>query len=306
VLELENIEMQYLTLKALKGIHLTIQEGEVVGYIGPNGAGKTTTLNIVSTLLKPTKGAVRLLGKNAFEDIRYSRSIIGYMPELFGVYDDMKVSEYLQFFCKAYQINLSKAAHIMNDSLSEIGLSEIASNPISSLSKGMKQKLFFMKTFIHSPKLVLLDEPFSGLDPIACKIVKEKVAREARNGTGFLIASHNLAELQEIVSRVVGLKGGILAADSPIADLGKEFWVYEIKVSGNADGAASLLSARFAGYKLNRRGPDGFLLEVPKGNDGKEILAAIVDAGLPLTLFSRREISLKEYFEKELGDARTN
>lgn len=304
MLELQNVEMHYLTMMALKGISFSVKEGEIVGYIGPNGAGKTTTLNIISTLVTPTRGSVLLEGRNCFADVRSVRARIGYMFELFGVYDDMTVSEYLQFFCKSYLVEPYLIQRRIADSLAEVGLSDVAPNPISTLSKGMKQKLFFVKTFIHSPKLVLLDEPFTGLDPIACRIVREKVLREAANGIGFLIASHNMSELQEIVTRVVAIRGGKIVSDGPLEQLEKEYSAFDIKVAGDhAEAAVSILTSRFAGYRVTREGREGVLLEVPEGDDGREAVAALVNSGIALTFFARRGTSLKDYFEKELGDA---
>jgi ABC-2 type transport system ATP-binding protein len=301
VLELVGIEMRFSGVRALKGIDLALAFGEVVGYVGPNGAGKTTTLNIASTLLRPSHGSVRLLGEDAFASMRNSRSQIGYMPEQFGVYDDMQVAEYLRFFADAYHLDSEKAGRTIADGLASMELASRASHPIATLSKGMKQRLFFAKTLLHSPRLILLDEPFSGLDPMACTLVRQRIRAEAESGRAVMIASHDLGELEQVADRVVAIRNGLLVSVAGPEAAGKRR-LYELRCGGAAEPASVLLSARLGPGAVRREGADTLLVEVADEAAAGSLLAELVRANIAITSFAERQDSLRDAVAKVFSE----
>jgi ABC-2 type transport system ATP-binding protein len=301
VLELSGIEMKFSGVRALRGIDLALALGEVVGYVGPNGAGKTTTLNIASTLLRPSHGSVRLLGEDAFASVGNTRRLIGYMPEQFGVYDDMQVEEYLRFFAGAYHLESEKVGGIISEVLAGMDLASHAMHPIATLSKGMKQRLFFAKTLLHSPRLILLDEPFSGLDPMACSLVRQRIRAEAERGRGILIASHDLGELEQVTDRVVAIRGGLLVpvGDPDSADKRRR---YELRCGGAAEKAAILLTARLGQDAVCREGVGTLLVKVADEAAAGNLLAELVRAKITVTSFAERQESLRDAVVKVFSE----
>ncbi len=302
VLSLAGVEMRFLAVRALAGIDLTISEGEIVGFIGPNGAGKTTALSIAATLLRPTEGSVRLFGADAFADVRSARAQIGYMPELPGVYDDMQVVEYLEFFGAAHKIPPPVAAEKIALCLEQMDLTHAARYPVSALSKGMKQKLFFGRTLLHDPRLLLLDEPFSGLDPGTGRTVQAAILEHARRGKSFLVASHDLTTLERIATRVVTLRKGAIVADGRAdPELAGGTMIYEIDAGEDSERAVSLLREQFAGEMIRAEGPS-LLVSLAETIDPREVLASLVHSGVGVAAFVRRRASLHDRYEKDVGD----
>ncbi len=197
-------------LTALAHLDLTVQRGDLFGFIGSNGAGKTTTLRILATFLPPTGGLARVFGHDVVRDADAVRHVIGYMPDFFGVYKDMEVTEYLDFFGACYKIPAARRGKTVSDVLELVGLSEKRGSLIGALSRGMQQRLGLARVLIHDPQLLLLDEPASGLDPRA-RIEIMAILRELqRLGKTILISSHILSELQTLCNRVAIIEKGRL------------------------------------------------------------------------------------------------
>jgi ABC-2 type transport system ATP-binding protein len=222
--ELPTVDIQGLTVVygkhvAVRDLSLTIPRGEVFGFIGPNGAGKTTTIKVLATLLKPSFGSVRILGTDVTVSPERVRRSIGYVPDSFGVYEDLSVAEYLHFFAAAYRIERSKRAGTVTDVLALTDLSDKAGSQVDALSRGMKQRLGIARILLHDPQLLLLDEPASGLDPRARIELRELLKELQRMGKTILVSSHILHELAQLCTRIGIIEAGRLVADGSLADI---------------------------------------------------------------------------------------
>jgi ABC-2 type transport system ATP-binding protein len=218
IIETINLTKRYGKLVALNNLHLEIAEGECFGYIGPNGAGKTTTIRILATLLQPTWGEARVCGHTVGFENRKIRPLIGYVPDFFGAYEDMVVQEYLEFFAAAYDLVGKKRIQIVGDVLELTDLKSKGDALVDSLSRGMKQRLSIARVLLHDPKVLLLDEPASGLDPRARIEIRELLKELHRMGKTILISSHILPELADLCTSIGILEQGELVFQGPVRE----------------------------------------------------------------------------------------
>ncbi|MEK7676537.1 MAG: ABC transporter ATP-binding protein, partial [Verrucomicrobiota bacterium] len=227
----------YGPLVALDGLSLTVNKGDLFGFIGSNGAGKTTTLRILATFLAPSGGRAEVLGNDVARDADAVRHVIGYMPDFFGVYKDMEVTEYLDFFGACYKIPSARREKTVNDVLELVGLSEKKGTLIGALSRGMQQRLGLARVLIHDPQLLLLDEPASGLDPRA-RVEMMAILQELQKlGKTIIISSHILSELQTLCNRVAIIEKGKLIYSGPVQGVRDQMaagQIYWITVAGDA------------------------------------------------------------------------
>src|SRR5213595_686863 len=237
----------YGSMIALNALNLTVNRGDLFGFIGSNGAGKTTTLRILATFLAPSGGTAQVLGNDVVRDADAVRHVIGYMPDFFGVYKDMEVTEYLDFFGACYKIPSSQREKTVNDVLELVGLSEKKGALIGALSRGMQQRLGLARVLIHDPQVLLLDEPASGLDPRA-RIEMMAILQELqRLGKTIIISSHILSELQTLCNRVAIIEKGKLIYSGPVQGVrdqmssGRVLWV---RVKSDQIQAVELLKGR--------------------------------------------------------------
>lgn len=212
IIETQGLTKQYGPLTALKDLNLTIEAGAVFGFIGPNGAGKTTTMRILTTLLRPSSGKAWIAGHSVTDDPRGVRQVIGYMPDFFGVYEDMKVWEYLDFFAACYHVPETRRLGMIDDLLSLVDLQHKKDEYVESLSRGMKQRLCLARTLTHDPQILILDEPASGLDPRA-RIEMRELLRELKNmGKTIFFSSHILSEVADVCTTIGIIEAGQLVA----------------------------------------------------------------------------------------------
>lgn len=247
MINVKNLTKKYGSFTAVNGISFDINSGSIFGLIGPNGAGKTTTMRIMSTLLTKTVGEIYIDGKDLFEDIKRSRKLIGYMPDFFGVYDDLKVSEYLQFYGEAYGLNLKDIRKSGPELLELVGLFHKRDDFVNNLSRGMKQRLCLARTLIHDPKILILDEPASGLDPRA-RVELRNILKELQSrGKTIIISSHILLELSQLCSDVGIIVNGempILGPMEQVLSRVKGDMQLDIKVLEEVEEAKNWLQAR--------------------------------------------------------------
>ncbi len=236
IVEIQGLTKKYGDLTALNELTLSIEEGAVFGFIGPNGAGKTTTMRILTTLLKPTAGKAWVAGHSVIQDPRAVRRIIGYMPDFFGVYDDMKVWEYLDFFAACYDVPKSTRLGMVDDLLALVDLNHKKEAYVESLSRGMKQRLCLARTLAHDPQVLILDEPASGLDPRA-RIEIRELLRELKNmGKTIFFSSHILSEVADICTEIAILEAGQLIAHGDMQEMKKQLRAHrliQVKVLGD-------------------------------------------------------------------------
>jgi len=289
----------YGSLTALDSLNLTINSGDLFGFIGSNGAGKTTTLRILATFLAPSAGTAKILGNDVIRDADKVRHIIGYMPDFFGVYKDMEVTEYLDFFGACYKIPTAQREKTVIDVLELVGLSEKRGAIIGALSRGMQQRLGLARVLIHDPKVLLLDEPASGLDPRA-RIEMMAILQELqRLGKTIIISSHILSELQTLCNRVAIIEKGRLIYSGPVqgvrsqAETGLVYWV---TVRGDSAPAINLLKAR--PEVSDATAVDGHVKITFKSHDMDPSMLPelLVGAGVKFTGLWEDELGLEEVF----------
>ncbi len=219
MIEITGLTKRYGSLTALSELNLHISPGEIFGFIGPNGAGKTTTMRILATLLEPTAGKASINGVDVMRQGKQVRRLVGYMPDFMGVYDDLKVYEYLEFFAAAFNIDRAKRKGIVEGVLELTDLTEKKAATVDSLSRGMQQRLGLARVLIHDPKVLILDEPASGLDPRA-RIEMRMLLRELKTmGKTIMISSHILSELEEMCDNVGIIEQGHLIFSGTMQDI---------------------------------------------------------------------------------------
>src|ERR1043165_1267578 len=289
----------YGAMTALSALDLTINRGDLFGFIGSNGAGKTTTLRILATFLTPSAGQAFVLGHDVVRDADAVRHVIGYMPDFFGVYKDMEVTEYLDFFGACYKISSSQREKTVNDVLELVGLSEKKGALIGALSRGMQQRLGLARVLIHDPQLLLLDEPASGLDPRA-RIEMMAILQELqRLGKTIIISSHILSELQTLCNRVAIIEKGKLIYSGPVQGVRDQMAsgaIYWVTVRGDSAPALNLLKTRPEVSEATQ--VDGQVKVTLKDHDTDPgfIAEALVRGGAKLIELREDEIGLEEVF----------
>ncbi len=288
---------------AVAGLDLDIARGEIFGLVGPNGAGKTTILRILATLLVPDQGDAEIAGASVRRNPNDVRRVIGFMPDSFGVYDDMRVWEYLDFFARCYGISAERRRRMIGDLLELVDLGPKRDAYVQTLSRGMQQRLCLAHALVHDPSVLLLDEPASGLDPRA-RVELRELLRELRSlGKTIIVSSHILPELEELCTSVAIVDHGQVLAHGKVADIERRLRVgavFRIRVLGERE-SHEAARAWFAGQ------PDvvtADLLEdgqVEIGFHGDDegsvrLLATAVGSGMRVATFSRAASDLEELF----------
>jgi ABC-2 type transport system ATP-binding protein len=244
MIEVKNLTKEYRGIRAVDSISLSIEKGDAFGFIGPNGAGKTTTIKMMATLIPPTEGEIIINGLSVAEDPDQVKEIIGYMPDHYGVYEGMKVWEYLDFFAAAFRKSTQARKGLIADVMELTDLTGKSETPIEVLSTGMKQRLCLAKTLLHDPKVLLLDEPAAGLDPRARIELKALLKELTTMGKTIFISSHILPELADYCNKIGIIERGKMVAQgavNAIIDMTTPTRSFKLKVLDNVDGALEML-----------------------------------------------------------------
>lgn len=301
MIEIQNLRKEYSNkLVAVKSLNLQLDRGDIFGFIGPNGAGKTTTIKMLATLLRPTSGRAMINGIDIIDFPEDVRAILGYMPDNFGVYDDIKVWEYLDFFAAAYKIPRDRRSGIIDDVLELTDLTVKKDSYVEELSRGMKQRLCLAKTLVHDPDVLLLDEPASGLDPRARIEIKE-LLRELKNmGKTIIISSHILPELSDFCNKIGIIEQGEMVVEGEVGAIMRQISggiLLEIRTfEDDREAATQLLEAMPEVRSL--RPVDGELRVDYQGDPGQThaLLSALVHGGVRVTSFTEARTDLEDLF----------
>jgi len=286
---------------AVNNLTMHVEKGDVFGFIGPNGAGKSTTLKFLATLLRPTTGDATIGGFSVTRQIYDVRRQMGYMPEEFGVYDGMRLWEYLDFFAAAYRIPAKRRKVIIDDVLELLDLAHKRDDFVETLSRGMKQRLCVAKTLLHDPAALILDEPTSGLDPRARLEMKELIKELRRMGKTILISSHILSELADFCNKIGIIERGKLLAAGDIEEIRlsiKQHRILEIVTMNGTEAAAQFLERQAGVLKIE---PDGNELRVEYAGNLEDVVAlhrGLIQQGIELVWFREHETDLEEVFMK--------
>ncbi|RMH72655.1 MAG: ABC transporter ATP-binding protein [Gemmatimonadetes bacterium] len=300
MIETHDLTKTYKNITAVNHLNLNIPQGVIFGFIGPNGAGKTTTIKMISTLLEPTYGDAIVNGFSVTKEPDAVKSQIGYMPDFFGVYDDMKVWEYLDFFAAAYKIEKQRRIGIIDDVLVLTDLESKREDMVDNLSRGMKQRLCLAKTLVHDPKVLLLDEPASGLDPRARIEMRELLKELKRMGKTILISSHILSELEDFVDTIGIIERGTLLASGNVKSILQQIRAnrrFVITVSDQVETAHLLLRDLPEVQHIEREG-NTLVVEVHDSPDGDDpdLLKILVLNDIRVIAFHEEETDLEDIF----------
>jgi len=300
MIRVAGLAKQYGKFEALKGITFSIDEGSIFGFVGPNGAGKTTTMKIMATLMTPTAGQAFVDDIDVTRHPQKVRQVVGYMPDFFGVYDRLKVTEYLDFYASCYRIAANRRRNIIADLLELVDLSHKADAYVDSLSRGMKQRLCLARCLVHDPKVLILDEPASGLDPRARVEMRELLRELKKMGKTIIISSHILSELAELCTHVGIIEAGELAAEGTVDRITEQLSsdrLIQVRVSSGQETAAEVIREQ-PGVAAVTETADG-ILQVSFSGDSAgqaELLRKLINAGIPVLSFAETSNSLEDLF----------
>jgi len=289
-----DLTVRFGATTALDRVAFDLTAGEVVGLVGPNGAGKTTLLRVLATLLVPNGGRAEVLGFDVVRRPLEVRRRIGYLPDFAGLYQDMRVSEYLSFFADANGLDRESRADFVARALSRSELEDRAGDFIDQLSRGMRGKLAFAATLAGDPPLLLLDEPLSGLDPLARGNLRDTLSGLRDASRTILISSHMLSDLELLCDRVLLIDRGRLVEETP-----EEAVSYDLELAGAGEGAAEQLEGIDAVRAVAAGGrPGAFALEIESASAAPSVLAAVVGLGLQVTIWKPTGGTLEDRFRR--------
>lgn len=299
VIQAIDLTKKYGNFYAVKALDLNLDKGDVFGFIGPNGAGKTTTMRMIATLLDPTSGEAYVCGHSIYRKPREIRRIVGYMPDFFGVYDDMKVIEYLEFFAATYRITGTERRDICEKVLDLVDLTFKRDEYANTLSRGQTQRLGLARVLVHDPQVLLLDEPASGLDPRARIKIRELIKRLRDMGKTIMVSSHILPELADICNKIGIIERGELIVNEDVSEVMRRIQsqaVLRIGIAGDLDAATKLLDGHETVQKIEQRNGELAVSLSEDVTDYSDIPRILIEAGFKLTLFQEEEMNLETAF----------
>jgi ABC-2 type transport system ATP-binding protein len=301
VIKTIQLTKKYDDMYAIRDIDLDLGQGDLFGFIGPNGAGKTTTMRIVATLLEPTEGEAYVCDYSIYTHPKEIRRLVGFMPDFFGVYDDMTVIEYLEFFAAAYRIGPQSRRKRCNEMLEVVDLDFKRDAYANTLSRGQTQRLGLARTLLHDPAVLLLDEPLSGLDPRARIEMRALMRRLGSMGKTIIVSSHILPELADVCNKVGIIDAGRMIASNDVAAIIKQVrpnTVILIETGNEADleRAAKALESHHLVESIELRSPSLRVTLKPDVQDHSPLATQLFQAGIPIQRFAAEEINLESAF----------
>ena len=304
MLTIYDLTKKYGSFTAVNHLSLHIPEGDLFGFVGPNGAGKTTTIRIVCGLLKASGGSVRIGNTNARMGSKEMKRLIGYVPDFFGVYDNLKVHEYMDFYGSRYGMQLRDIAKLSDDLLELVNLSDKKDFYVDTLSRGMKQRLCVARALLHNPKLLILDEPSSGLDPRARVEMKELLKNLHSMGKTIVISSHILSELSEMCTSIGIMNHGQLIMAGRIEDIMQQVSGgrrLHIQIASGMDTAVRLLMEQAGVVVESVRENEMIITNNGTDEQTSALIGQLIQNQVVLTGFYREEGSLESLFMQLTG-----
>lgn len=296
----EGVTKRFAGHTAVKDLTLMVPKGGIFGLLGPNGAGKTTTIRMMLSIILPDEGKVTLFGGEGAS--RQLSDRIGYLPEERGLYKKMQVLEHLQFLAEAKGLPRRRAKELAHQWLKRLGLEDWAKKKVEDLSKGMQQKVQFISALLHEPELVILDEPFSGLDPVNAQVMKDVVVEVARQGRTVLFSTHIMEQAEKMCDRIAIIARGEKVLDGRLAEIKSQFGnrYVALAFTRNGDRAHRVLADRTLIAKVDDYGATAEA-QLAEGADADRLLATLVREGVGLSRFEIVEPSLQSIFIAKVG-----
>ncbi len=299
MIETNQLTKRYGDLIAVNNINLKLSEGDVFGFIGPNGSGKTTTMRMLATLLSPDYGEAYVCGKSIYTSPQEIRRLVGFMPDFFGVYDDMTVIEYLEFFAAAYRINGPARRKVCEDKLELVDMAFKRDAMVNQLSRGQTQRIGLARVLLHEPQVLLLDEPASGLDPRARIEIRNLLKKLGEMKKTVIVSSHILPELADVCTRVGMIEKGVLIVDGYVDEVmrkARRSILLLIRVKDRTEAAAALLEKHPGVQSLEIKNGTIFATLNADVLDYSELPTLLLESGFKLTLFREEEVNLETAF----------
>lgn len=299
MIETNQLTKRYGDLIAVNNINLKLSEGDVFGFIGPNGSGKTTTMRMLATLLSPDYGEAYVCGKSIYTHPQEIRRLVGFMPDFFGVYDDMTVIEYLEFFAAAYRINGPARRAICEEKLELVDMAFKRDAMVNQLSRGQTQRIGLARVLLHEPQVLLLDEPASGLDPRARIEIRNLLKKLGEMKKTVIVSSHILPELADVCTRVGMIEKGVLIVDGHVDEVmrkARRSILLLIRVKDRLDAAAALIEQHDGVQSIEIKNETIYATLNSDVLDYSELPTLLLEGGFKLTLFREEEVNLETAF----------
>ncbi len=296
ILELHHLKKYYATQKAVDDVSFSIERGSIFGLLGPNGAGKTTLLRMITGIFYPDEGEILLNGKkfNPVKDIAH----IGYMPEERGLYKKMKIGEQALYLAQLKGLGKAEALELIKEWFVKLEMQSWWNKKVEDLSKGMSQKLQFVTTVLHKPSLIILDEPFSGLDPVNSNVIKDEIFNLAKNGATVIFSTHRMEQVEEICDHIVLLNKGQKILDGTVREVKQDFKQNLFRVGLN-EVPGSVQSPFFNVVKQQK---DSLTVKIQEGASPNQVLSHFLDNGAEINSFNEILPSLNEIFIQLVGE----
>lgn len=277
---------------AVRDVSLSLNPGEIVGLVGPNGAGKTTTIRMLLDILRPDEGSVSVFGAPISQQ---AQSRIGYLPEERGLYRSLRVIPNMLYLAELKGMQREHALRRADELFALLGLEPHRGKKISELSRGLGQLVQFAATILHGPDFIVLDEPFSGLDPVNVRVMKDAVSRLRGEGASIMFSTHQMTDVEELCDRVVMIDGGTVVLDGPLADIKRRFAGNDLFVATDLDPEGAY------GVAASRRDGGGYALRLAEGSAPEDVLRSLLERGAKIDRFELATPSLEEIFLRVVG-----
>ena len=293
----ENLTKYFKDLKAVDSVNLHIKAGEVLALLGPNGAGKTTTVRMLTTVLRPSGGTARVAGYDVIEKPSEVRSAVGVLTEDHGLYDRMHIEEYLDFFGQIYDMSPEEREDRIQNLLGRFGLLDARNRRIGKFSKGMRQKLSLARSLLHSPPVLLLDEPTSAMDPASARLVRNAIKTLRSEDRAIIVCTHNLAEAEELADKIAIIRYGKIIAEGSTVELKEQLLgpgEYKVQMAASLDGRVLPV---MEGLEITQTGPDWFTYRTPSASELNPILLQnLIEGGFHVVKVEEVQRSLESVY----------